>query len=403
MTKKQVLFLSWQGGMGHITRDVAIAKELHLENPDIELVWLAHPLAAKVLQQAGEKLLPESQSSVDYNQVAMPTLTNFTLNLMKYVQVTGEANEQNIDLFKQVIRKYPFDLVIGDESFEVSRAMLKDQVKLDCPMLMIEDFIGLEAMTNNPLEWVGIYQKNRFVALTNPRIAEPRMTRLFVGELEDVRDKPFGFLLPNRREFARKYYHFLGYIIGFDPADYADKAGIRAKLGYGKEPLLICATGGTVAGKELLETCGQAYPILKKKLPELRMVCVCGELYGLTPPKLPAGVELHGYIPNLYEHYAACDLAVVVGGGTTTVELTALHRPFIYFPLENQFDQQLYIAERLERQEAGIKMKYFQTSPEQLAQNILDHMGEEVKWKQIPIDGARKAARIINNLLVEPH
>ena len=36
---------------------------------------------------------------------------------------------------------------------------------------------------------------------------------------------------------------------------------------------------------------------------------------------------------ELYRHLAACDLAVVQGGLTTTMELTAAKRPFLYFPL----------------------------------------------------------------------
>ena len=264
---------------------------------------------------------------------------------------------------------------------------------------MIEDFVGAEAMTRNLIEKIGVYQRNRFLAKDVPRIPASRLTHFFVGELEDIPDKRFGFLLPNRREFARQHYQFLGYIIRFNPAEYTDKAKVRRKLGYGEEPLIICATGGTFAGKEMLETCGKAYTILKKDMPDLHMVCVCGELFGTKPPELPQGVEFHGFLPDIYEHYAACDMAVVVGGGTTTAELTALRRPFVFFPLENQFDQQLYIAERLARQGAGIKMRYFETTPESLANTIRTSIGKEVKWKSIPIDGAQKAARLINGFL----
>ena len=34
---------------------------------------------------------------------------------------------------------------------------------------------------------------------------------LFTGELEDVPDGPFGFRLPNRREYAAAMYQFVGY------------------------------------------------------------------------------------------------------------------------------------------------------------------------------------------------
>jgi UDP-N-acetylglucosamine:LPS N-acetylglucosamine transferase len=112
-------------------------------------------------------------------------------------------------------------------------------------------------------------------------------------------------------------------------------------------------------------------------------------------------VELHHYLPNLYEHYAACDMAVVVGGGTTTIELTALRRPFVFFPLENQFDQQLYVADRLARHGAGIKMRFYETTPKALADVIKKNIGKEATWPPIRTDGAERAARLINQILME--
>jgi len=395
---KKVLFVSWQAGMGHITRDVAIVKELRRQSPQIDVSWIAHPLACKVLADAGETILPESLLSADYNRALDRCLIGFRFNVMRFVGATAKAWAHNVGLFRQVITKYDFDLVIGDESYELTRAMRVNEVDLRCRMIVIEDFIAVQAMTRNPLEKLGVYVRNRRLA-ARPERLQSRVTNFFVGELEDVPDKRFGFGLPNRRDIAGKYYQFLGYVIHFDPGEYTDKTRIRAKLGYGQEPLLICATGGTSAGKELVELCGKAYAILKEDIPNLHMVAVCGELFGKKPPELPPGVELHNLIPDLYQHYAACDIAVVVGGGTTTIELTALRRPFVFFPLENQFDQQLYIADRLARQGAGIKMRFYETTPESLADVVKNNIGKEVTWPPIRTDGAEKAARLINQML----
>jgi UDP-N-acetylglucosamine:LPS N-acetylglucosamine transferase len=398
MAKKCILYLSWQGGLGHITRDVAIVKELHRIEPEVAVFWLAHPLACKVLAHAGESILPESELGADYNRAAVDCLKQFGLNLMHYVAATRKPYIQNVELFKQVMSKYDFDLVVGDESYEVVRAMGRDELKLPCRMIIIEDFLGVEPMSHNPLEMLGVYARNRrWVRFTEH--LEHKVAHFFVGEPEDIADRRFGFGLPNRRRFAEKYYQFLGYIIRFNPDEYSDRAQLKAKLGYDQVPLVICATGGTCAGKELLELCGEAYTLLKSEIPDLHMVCVCGELLGHSLQALPPEIELHSYIPDLYQHYAACDMAVVVGGGTTTVELTALRRPFIFFPLENQFDQQLYVAERLGRHGAGTKMRYYQTTPESLAAVIRANIGKEVKYPAIPINGAQEAARLITEML----
>lgn len=399
MTKKNILFLSWQGGLGHITRDLAIVKALRERNPEIHISWLAHPLACKLLREAGEEVLLENHLGADYNQAIGKAAANFGFNLMKYLLLTQTAWGQNTRLLKQVLARYSFDLIIGDEPYEVIYAMFDHKLAVECPFISIEDFICATAMTNNPLEKFGFYRLNVAWVMNKPRFLEPRLVHLFVGEPEDVLDKPFGFLLPNRLTFAKKYYHFLGYVIRFDPLEYSDKSRARAELGYGKELLLLCATGGTAAGKELITLCGNAYSILKKDNPNLRMVCVCGELYGQKPPEAPSGVEVHEYIPDLYKHYAACDMAVVVGGGTTTVELTALRKPFIYFPLENQFDQQLFVTERLARHGAGIKMRFFQTTPETLAQAIRQNIDRPVSYNPIPTDGAQRGAEVISRYL----
>jgi hypothetical protein len=43
------------------------------------------------------------------------------------------------------------------------------------------------------------------------------------------------------------------------------------------------------------------------------------------------------------------DVALVQGGLTTTMELVALGRPFVAFPLRNHFEQRLHVRHRLDR------------------------------------------------------
>jgi uncharacterized protein (TIGR00661 family) len=398
MPNTHILFISWQAAMGHVTRDLAIVKELHRISPDVDVSWVAPPLGAKLIQEAGEKLLPESEQVEDYNLVAVQATEKFGLNLMKYVQNYQEPSKKNAKLVNQLLQNYDFDLIVGDEIYETLVAFAENKIKLNCPVIMIEDFIGIQAMDKSLIMRMGAYLKNRKLVKATEKTSST-ITHLFVGELEDIADRRYDFFLPNCRDFARKYYRLLGHIVRFNPTEYRDKTKIRTKLGYGDEPLVICATGGTGIGKELLELCGEAYPLLKKEIPDLHMVCVCGELLGLDPPKISAEIELHRFIPDIYEHYAACDLAVVVGGGTTTIELTALRKPFIFFPLEDQFDQQIYVSERIARHKAGVRMEYRQTTPEMLTQAILKNIGRKIETKTIPFDGAKKAAEIISEHL----
>lgn len=399
MTKKRILYISGSLGLGHITRDLAIAKELRRQNPEVELSWLAAHPAKLLLKDAEEKLLPEPDLWADETTIAENAATGFQLNLLKYAFKIRKVWARHLEVFKRVICRKQFDLVIGDETYEIAIALTEESLQIDIPFVMIYDFIGTESMTRNPLEKLAVYINNRRWARGYKRVPYPIDLILFVGKLEDVHDKKFGFLLPNRRDWAKALCRFVGYIFQFDPAEYYDRAKIRSKLQYGDEPLVVCAIGGTSIGRELLELCGQAYPIIREKIPDLRMVLVCGPRLSPETLEVPQGVEVRGYVPALYEHFAASDLAIVQGGGTTTLELTALGRPFLYFPIEGQFGQQIYVAGQLAKHKAGNMMSYYETTPEVLAAEVISNLGKKVTYAPIPTDGAQKAARLINQLL----
>jgi UDP:flavonoid glycosyltransferase YjiC (YdhE family) len=222
---------------------------------------------------------------------------------------------------------------------------------------------------------------------------------LMVGEEADVADKPFGWFSPNRRQVARTMLKYVGYVCPFQPGDYQDRAALRQRLGYGPEPLVICSIGGTSIGKALLELCGRAFPFLRVHLPNLRMELVCGPRLAPEALDVPAGVGRRGYVHALYERLAACDLAIVQGGGTTTTELMVLRRPFLYFPLEGHFEQRLHVAGRLARHGAGVQLEYAKTTPEQLAEAVLANIGREVGYPPIAADGANNAAQWLCSLL----
>jgi predicted glycosyltransferase len=148
-----------------------------------------------------------------------------------------------------------------------------------------------------------------------------------------------------------------------------------------------------------LEKVIDAYPQAKAMVPELRMVAVAGPR--IEPESLPRhqGLEVHGYIDRLYRHLAVCDLAVVQGGLTTTMEVAAAQRPFLYFPLRNHFEQNFHVRHRLDQYGAGRYMDYHDTDPDQLAQAIADEVGRQVHYREVETDGAARAARMIAELL----
>ena len=121
----------------------------------------------------------------------------------------------------------------------------------------------------------------------------------------------------------------------------------------------------------------------------------------IAPETLPRydGLEVVGYVHNLYRHLAACDLAVVQGGLTTAMELTANRRPFLYFPLKHHFEQNVHVRYRLERYGAGRCMDIEASPPEVIADAIAQEIGRRVDYQPVEVDGARRAAEHLAELL----
>jgi UDP:flavonoid glycosyltransferase YjiC (YdhE family) len=395
----KVLFISGSLGLGHIGRDLAIAEEMQRQNRGLTIDWLAASPAAEVVLEAGGQLLPESSLLLDANAIAERMAEGSHLSLIRYAFGARGEWFRNVGVVDRLTAPGGYDLVIGDETYEIVLAYKKDPRRKKAPFVMIYDFVGFDPLTRNPLERLGVYLWNRKWSEGMDRAPTFVDLGLFIGEEEDVPDTTFGPFLPNRRAWARARCQFVGYVLPFDAGQYSDRATLRRRLGYDERPVVVCSIGGTAIGRDLLELCGRAFPLAAGRLPGLRMILVCGPRLSPEGLDVPEGVEVRGYVPALHEHLAASDLAIVQGGGTITLELTALRRPFLYFPIEGHSEQEIHVAGRLARHGAGTRMAYSATSAEALADAMVEHVGSEVRYPAIPVDGAKVAAARIAELL----
>ena len=396
---KKILFISGSIGLGHVGRDLEIAGVLRKIHPEIEISWMAESPASDVLERAGEKLLPETNLLHKANEVLEDSAKEYKANLVQWAMNMRKGWAKNCKVYAKVFESYKFDLMIGDETYDILIAMVNDPSYKKLPFVVIYDILGLDASTWNPVDHIATYVTNRLwvkFLKSNPLLADKS---IFVGELEDVPDRSFGFMLPNRRKLAEKVCDFVGYILPDDIENYKNKAEARKLLGYGDAPLIICSIGGTAAGRSLLDLCTAAFSLVNKKIPSLQMVLVCGPRVLPESVKAPEGVKVLGYVPKLYRHLGAADLCIVSAGGTITLELTALQKPFLYFPLEQHFEQEVGVASVCQRHRAGVRMTRSKTSPETLAEAILSNLGKTVDYAKIPINGAEEAARRIAELL----
>ena len=232
------------------------------------------------------------------------------------------------------------------------------------------------------------------------RFPRVRDQAIFVGNDTDIVPDAFGPELPLIRDWTRQHYSFAGYLTGFDPSDFADRKRLRQELGYSDdEQVCVVTVGGSGVGGHLLRRVIAAFPEAKRQVPALRMVVVTGPR--IDPDSLPQheGLEVRGFIPQLYRHLAASDLAVVQGGLTTCMELTATQRPFLYFPLRHHFEQNFHVRHRLEQYRAGRMMDFQVATPETISDAIAQEIGRDVDYRPVERDGAERAAALIAQLL----
>jgi UDP-N-acetylglucosamine:LPS N-acetylglucosamine transferase len=202
------------------------------------------------------------------------------------------------------------------------------------------------------------------------------------------------------RDWVPKLFDFAGYIIGEHPQAFGRRDELRRKLGYQPgECVCIVTVGGSGVGAHLIRRILQSFPLVRSRLPDLRMIVVAGPRIDSRSLDAPRGVEVHNFVPNLDRHLAACDLALVQGGLTTCMELTAAGTPFLYFPLQNHFEQNYHVAHRLDRYNAGRRMDYATSTPETIAEAMVAALKQPMNFRPVESDGAMRAASMLAEIL----
>jgi pimeloyl-ACP methyl ester carboxylesterase/predicted glycosyltransferase len=398
---KRALYLSSPIGLGHARRDAAVAQELKRLRPDVEIDWLAqHPVTA-VLEAEGERIHPASRWLANESAHIASESSEHNLHCFQALRRMDEILLANFMVFQEVVEDGLYDVVIGDEAWDVDHFWHENPELKRGQHVWLTDFVGFLPMPD------GGDHESFLTADYNAEMIEHiarypwiRDRAIYVGNPDDIVPDRFGAELPAIRDWTEEHFAFSGYVTGFTPPTPEEIPAWRAELGYGDDELVcVVAVGGSGVGRALLHKVIAAHPIAQRTLPMLRTVAVAGPR--IDPAGFPThpGLDVHGYVDRLYRHLCVCDLAVVQGGLTTTMELAAAKRPFVYFPLAHHFEQNFHVRHRLDRYGAGRCMDYATTNPDQLAAAIVDTIGQPVSSRDVETDGAARAARLIAELL----
>jgi pimeloyl-ACP methyl ester carboxylesterase/predicted glycosyltransferase len=398
---KRALYLSSPIGLGHARRDIGVATELRAHHPDLHIDWLAqHPVTA-LLAESGERVHPGSSWLASESAHIEAEAGEHDLHAFQAIRRMDEILMNNFMVFQDVVSETPYDLVIGDEAWDVDYYLHENPELKRFSFAWMTDFVGwLPMPSGGAAEQALTADYNAEMIEQRARFRRIRDRSIFVGDPDDIVPDGFGPGLPDIRSWTEDNFDFAGYITGIDAGMIGDKAELRARLGYRPgERVCVVTVGGSGVGTSLLRRVMQAAPLAQRLVPGLRMLVVAGPR--IDPGSLPqsTATDIRGYVSDLYLHLAACDLAVVQGGLTTCMELTAFRTPFIYFPLANHFEQNFHVTHRLERHHAGRRMDYANSTADDIAQAIAQEIGSTVEYRAVPGDGAARAPTMLAELL----
>jgi len=398
---RRALYISSPIGLGHAQRDVAIARELRRLVPDLEIDWLAQHPVTRVLEAEGERIHPSSEHLANESHHIESESAEHDLHCFQAWRRMDEILVSNFMVFHDLIEAEQYDLWIGDEAWELDYYLHENPELKRAAYCWLTDFVGWLPMPDGGEHEAFLTADYNAEMIEHiARFSRVRDRALFVGNPDDIVPDQFGPELPAIREWTEAHFDFAGYVTGFDPAALSDRERLRSELGYkGDEKVCIVTVGGSGVGGDLLRRVIASFPQAKQLVPELRMIVVAGPR--IDPASLPShpGLEVRAYVHNLYRHLAACDLAVVQGGLTTAMELTANKRPFLYFPLRHHFEQNFHVRHRLERYDAGRRMDFETDGPPEIAAAIAAEIGRDVDYRDVEADGAARAAARIAEML----
>jgi pimeloyl-ACP methyl ester carboxylesterase/predicted glycosyltransferase len=399
---KRVLYISSPIGLGHARRDLAIVQELRTRHPDVSVDWLAQAPVTTVLAAAGERVHPASAFLASESAHVEAESGEHDLHVFSALRRMDEILVHNYMVFDELVREERYDLVVGDEAWDVDHFLHENPERKQFPFAWMTDFVGYLPMPDGgPREAALTTDYNAEMIEHRARFRHVRDTSIFVGNPDDIVPGTFGPGLPGIREWTEANFDFAGYVTGFEPPGDELTAALRSALGYRPEDRVCVVTvGGSGVGAPLLRRVLDAVPLARRLVPELRFLVVCGPR--IDPASLPRrrGVRVRGYLPHLHEHLAAADVAVVQGGLTTCMELAAARTPFLYVPLEHHFEQAFHVRHRLERYAAGRHVSWAEAAdPDFLAEAIVKEMVTESVARPVETGGAARAAGMLSELL----
>ena len=370
---QKVLFFTSPIGLGHATRDIAIAEKLkHIANDEILFIsgGAAYDLISKEGFQALNLYRPPP-FTVDSGK-----LRNSFVWLMRYIIYYKRSKKIAEEVIRKDVRKYP--LIVSDEDFA---SISVSQNTILSKSLFIYDMVEPTASGH------GIISNYCNINIEN-NVGETHFASGFLHIFEKKMNRSMSNLIKKCDKVIipdfgdnRANLVYVGPIVREVKSD---RMSLRNNLGFTRKTILVCA-GGTDGGRHLIQKSLEAYGNLKKRL-DVNLVLVPGPNLELNDSDDFYNL---GFVDNLHEYIYASDLVISLAGRSTIDESTVYGTPGIFIPIKNHFEQE----------QNALRLGYKYEDISKLESLIEEKLGMNHQTPILNSTGAEITAKIISELL----
>ena len=275
---KRVLYLSSPSGSDMLDVTSPSPRSSKRLRPDVEIDWLAQHPVTTVLEAEGEHIHPASRWLANESAHIASESSEHDLHCFQALRSMDEIMVANFMLFQEVVEEGLYDLIVGDEAWDVDHFWHENPELKRGQHVWLTDFVGFLPMPDGGEHEAFLTTDYNAEMIEHiARYPWIRDRAIFVGNPDDIVADSFGAELPAIRDWTEQHFSFSGYITGFTPPTADEVPAWRAELGYRDDELVcVVAVGGSGVGRALLDKVIAAYPIAKRQLPALRMIAVAG-------------------------------------------------------------------------------------------------------------------------------
>lgn len=308
MPDKRISFFTSPIGLGHATRDAAIAS--HLE---ANVSFTTGGGAARLLADAGKSIRDE-YSPPRFKVDVDGKLRNPARWLWRYYRYYKDCKR----IASQIIARENPDAVVSDEDF----ASIAIAQEMGIRTILITDIL-----------------QTSFTACWPGTAIEGRMNRA----MREMMSKCDAVIMPETGRSTRNVFR----VGPITRSPGRTREEIRRACGFEKKTVLV-SVGGTDAGAFLIDRVLDAMAEVDRGRNDTETVIVSGPSIEAAPAGRKGvrgrNARVMGYVDNLHEMILAADVLVSLAGRSTIDEAEAAGTPSVFIPIAGHFEQEANAA-----------------------------------------------------------